>query len=131
MPFGRLNRLVSLSFVRRAPTRAWEISNEILTDKRAFFEYEPPGLEAMWEAMMMHATLRKLVAANKLKDIPTKKERRRHNDHVHCSVPIFSTEDNTRLQSEPQPRGSGAQSSGAISAPESDERLRQPKGDET
>ena len=32
--------------------RAWEISNEILTDQRAFFEHEPSGLEAMWAAMM-------------------------------------------------------------------------------
>ena len=37
--------------------RAWDIANEILADKRAFFEYEPLELEATWIGMMRHKTV--------------------------------------------------------------------------
>ncbi len=37
--------------------RAWDIANEILADKRAFLEYEPPELEATWIGMMRHKTV--------------------------------------------------------------------------
>ena len=32
--------------------RAWDISNETLADRRVFFEYEPPDLQAVWSAIM-------------------------------------------------------------------------------
>jgi uncharacterized protein len=35
--------------------RAWDVSNELLADKRVFFEYEPPELETVWANMMNHA----------------------------------------------------------------------------
>ena len=38
--------------------RAWEVSNEILTDKRVFFDSEPPRIEAAWMAMMQHPAAR-------------------------------------------------------------------------
>jgi hypothetical protein len=38
--------------------RAWDISNEILADKRVFFESEPLGLETAWAAMMQHPAAR-------------------------------------------------------------------------
>ena len=38
--------------------RAWEISNEILADRRIFFQSEPPGLEGAWAAMMRHPAAR-------------------------------------------------------------------------
>jgi hypothetical protein len=34
--------------------RAWNISNELIAGGRVFFEYEPPNLEPVWTAMMMH-----------------------------------------------------------------------------
>ena len=34
--------------------RAWEIADEILADKRVFFELEPTGLDASWIGMMRH-----------------------------------------------------------------------------
>jgi toxin-antitoxin system PIN domain toxin len=34
--------------------RAFEISNELLADRRVFFEYEPPELETAWAALMQH-----------------------------------------------------------------------------
>jgi toxin-antitoxin system PIN domain toxin len=34
--------------------RAWDVWNQILADKRVFFEYEPPELESVWTAMMSH-----------------------------------------------------------------------------
>jgi toxin-antitoxin system PIN domain toxin len=36
--------------------RAWDVSNELLADKRVFFEYEPPELETAWTGMMNHPT---------------------------------------------------------------------------
>ena len=36
--------------------RARDVSNELLADKRVFFEHEPPELEAVWTGMMNHPT---------------------------------------------------------------------------
>lgn len=40
--------------VRARVQRAIEISDELLSDRRVSFEYEPPGLETAWTAMMRH-----------------------------------------------------------------------------
>lgn len=32
--------------------QAWDISHELLADRRVFFEYEPPELESTWANMM-------------------------------------------------------------------------------
>ncbi len=32
--------------------QAWEVWNELVEDKRIFFESEPPGLEPVWKAFM-------------------------------------------------------------------------------
>ena len=37
--------------------QAWNISNEVLADRRVFFEYEPPDLETEWRAMMRHRSV--------------------------------------------------------------------------
>ena len=34
--------------------RAWEIGNDVLADKRVFFEHEPPELHEAWIRMMRH-----------------------------------------------------------------------------
>src|ERR1700722_4502948 len=53
-----LLRLLTNQKVMRAGVcsirRAWEISEEILADRRVFFESEPEGLEAAWAEMMRH-----------------------------------------------------------------------------
>ena len=37
--------------------QAWNISNDVLADRRVFFEYEPPDLETEWRAMMSHRSV--------------------------------------------------------------------------
>jgi toxin-antitoxin system PIN domain toxin len=53
-----LLRLLTNPKVLRAGVRsiqqAWEISNELLADRRVFFESEPHGLEVAWTAAMQH-----------------------------------------------------------------------------
>jgi toxin-antitoxin system PIN domain toxin len=34
--------------------RAWDIANEVLADRRVFFEYEPPELDGVWISLMRH-----------------------------------------------------------------------------
>jgi predicted nucleic acid-binding protein len=38
--------------------RAFEISDELLADRRVFFEYEPRELETAWAALMQHPAAR-------------------------------------------------------------------------
>ncbi len=32
--------------------RAWDVANTFLADKRVFFDYDPPGVDAAWIDMM-------------------------------------------------------------------------------
>jgi predicted nucleic acid-binding protein len=37
--------------------RAWRVTDELLTDKRLFFEFEPLEVEVVWFSMMSHPTV--------------------------------------------------------------------------
>lgn len=34
--------------------RAWELVNELLSDRRVFFAPDPPNVDAIWESSMRH-----------------------------------------------------------------------------